>query len=325
MQRYKIALQYLGTNYSGWQRSPTGAKPAVQDVVELALDRFVGEGNWRNPIQCSSRTDAGVHALRNVMHVDLRRRSRQLGKDMEHHSPERVYGGLNAFLKGSQVHVLAVDAVPGEEVEDETQAFHARFSARERRYIYRLRTDYNVFEKDRAWCVGPGRQALDIDAMRKASQVLVGPKQDFTSFRGKDCQAKSPAKTIRKIEVVQAFSELASDYPAQLHTAAGYGDLQEQVIHIHVHAESFLYHMVRNITGTLYAIGSGRLPVSAMEEILVARDRKIAPQMAPACGLYLSNVLYADDIAREKEEEERQGKESEKDRETTAFGNKKRP
>lgn len=297
MRRYKVALQYMGTNYSGWQRSPTGAKPAVQDVVERAIDTFVGKGNWVNPIQCSSRTDAGVHALRNVMHVDLMRRSRQVGEQMEHHLPETVHQALNYFLRESQVHILGVEAVPGGGGKngahnEEENAFHARFSARERRYIYRLLTGHSVFESERAWCL-ESNQHLDIDAMRRASQVLVGQRQDFTSFRGKDCQAKSPVKMIRRIHIVEATPELTN--------CGAYG----QLIHVHVHAESFLYHMVRNIVGALYAIGYGRLPVSAMEEILAAKNRSVAPAMAPACGLYLANVLYADDLEKEKEEKER--------------------
>lgn len=208
-QRYRVGFQYVGTPYSGWQRNPAAARPAVQDVVEAAVAALVG-GDNASPCQVSSRTDAGVHALRNVLHVDLRRRARWVGEEaLDPHPPEVVRRALNARLRATQVRVLDVAAV-------DAAAFHARFSARERRYVYRLvngrrcvraclsddcrtgpiglhrhrhahpHAHDSALEGGRAWCVG---HPLDVERMQRAAEALVG-RHDFSSFRGRDCQAK---------------------------------------------------------------------------------------------------------------------------------------
>lgn len=290
MQRYRVAVQYIGTPFSGWQRNPDALKPAVQDVLEAAIDTFVGTGNFE-PCYVSSRTDAGVHALHNCLHVDLLRRARQIGEILEPHTPETVCRALNALLRGSGIQILECRAVPREG----EGLFHARFVAKERKYVYRLLTGRSVFEAERAWCLDlkPSQQKLNVEAMHAAAQVLVGENYDFSSFRGKDCQAKSPVKMIRDIEVVRARPELT-------HPSQTYGEM----IHIHVRAKSFLYHMVRNIVGAVTAVGMGRLPPAAMKDILEARDRSVAPPMAPAQGLFLERVLYEEDLRKEEKERE---------------------
>eukprot|EP00624_Nannochloropsis_granulata_P005992 evm.model.NODE_43026_length_43751_cov_20.433773.10 len=229
----------------------------------------------------------GVHALHNVLHVDLLRRARQVGEVLEPHAPETVCRALNAFLRGSGVQILDCQAVPREG----QGSFHARFAAKERKYAYRLLTGRSVFEAERAWCLDSqtSRQKLDVEAMHAAAQVLVGQRYDFTSFRGKECQAKSPMKMIKSIDVVRVR-------PALSHT-----ETCGELIHIHMHAKSFLYHMVRNIVGAITAVGMGRLPPGAIKDILEAKDRSAAPPMAPAQGLFLERVLYEEDLGSEKE------------------------
>ncbi len=222
-----------------------------------------------------------------MLHIDLCRRARHVGEVLEPHAADTVCSALNAKLRGHhQLRVLDVKAVDHEGPE----VFHARFCARERRYVYRLVTGHSAFEQDRAWCIG---HPLDLEAMREAARVLVGEKLDFSSFRGGDCQAKSPVKTLHSIEVVRARPELLQP--------SAYGE----AVHVHVRAPSFLYHQVRNIVGALHAIGVGQLPVMAMHEILEAKNRSLAPRMAPAHGLYLKDVLYDDDLRKEAEEEEK--------------------
>jgi tRNA pseudouridine38-40 synthase len=174
--------------------------------------------------------------------------------------------------------------------------FHARFAAKERKYVYRLLTGRSVFEAERDWCLDlrPYQQKLNVEAMHAAAQMLVGEKYDFSSFRGKDCQAKSPVKMIRSIEVVRVLR------PELAHPSQTYGEM----IHIHVRAKSFLYHMVRNIVGAVTAVGMGRLPPAEMKNILEARDRSVAPPMAPAQGLFLERVLYEEDLRKEEETKE---------------------
>lgn len=233
----------------------------------------------------------GVHALHNVLHVDLLRRARQDGEVLEPHAPETVCRALNALLRGSGVQILDCQAVPREG----DKQFHARYGAKERKYVYRLLTGRSVFEAERAWCLDlrPSQQKLNVEAMHAAAQVLVGKKYDFSSFRGKDCQARSPVKMIRSIEVVNVRPDLA-------HPSQSYGEM----LHVHVRAKSFLYHMVRNIVGAVTAVGMGRLPPAAMRDILEARDRSVAPPMAPAHGLFLERVLYVEDLRKEEEARE---------------------
>lgn len=238
----------------------------------------------------------GVHALHNVLHVDLLRRARQVGEVLEPHAPETVCRALNALLRGSGVQILDCQAVPREG----QGSFHARFAAKERKYAYRLLTGRSVFEAERAWCLDlqSSQQKLNVEAMHAAAQVLVGQRYDFSSFRGKDCQAKSPIKMIRSIDVVRIRPELS-------HTET-FGEL----IHVHVCAKSFLYHMVRNIVGAVTAVGMGQLPFDAMKDILEARDRSVAPPMAPAQGLFLERVLYEEDL-RNQDEARKDGLENE--------------
>ncbi len=167
---------------------------------------------------------------------------------------------VNAHLKPAPVAVLAAEVAAAD--------FHARFSATERRYLYRIvnRRPPLALERGRAWWVP---RPLDAAAMHAAAQVLVG-KHDFSSFRASECQAKSPVKTLTAIEV----SRLA------------------EAIEIRARAPSFLHHQVRNFAGTLRLVGEGKWSAAKVEAVLEARDRNVAGQTAPAEGLYLTEVVY---------------------------------
>jgi tRNA pseudouridine38-40 synthase len=169
---------------------------------------------------------------------------------------------LNFYLiqADETVRVLAC-----EQVNDD---FHARFSAIERRYLYRLinRRAPLALDVGRAWHVG---WPLDVDAMREAAALLLG-KHDFTSLRATSCQAQSPVKTLDRLDI------------------EAHGD----EIRFYVEARSFLHHQVRNIVGTLEAVGSGKFLAQDIPNILAAKNRSAAGQTAPACGLYLVGVGY---------------------------------
>jgi len=176
MPRYKLTIEYDGTNYHGWQRQEN--LPTVQEEIEKAIKRFCGE---ELTIYCSGRTDAGVHALGQVAHVDL-----------PNEIPDfKIRDGINYYLKPQPIAILKA-----EQVADD---FHARFSTTERSYIYRLINRYAplTIDRGRAWNVP---RALDVDAMHEAAQILVG-HHDFTTFRDMDCQAKSPFKTLDQLDV----------------------------------------------------------------------------------------------------------------------------
>jgi tRNA pseudouridine38-40 synthase len=245
MPRYKIILEYDGRNFVGWQRQKNG--PSVQEAVEDAIFKFCGE---RPRVFGAGRTDAGVHALGQVAHFDLERAA----------PPDTIRDAVNFHLKPAPVTVLSAETVP--------EAFHARLSAKERGYLYRIinRRTPLALEVGRAWQV---KVPLDEQAMHRAAQVLVG-KHDFTTFRAKLCQAKSPVKTLDELSVERRGDE----------------------IRIQARARSFLHHQVRNIAGTLALVGEGKWTEQDVAAALAARDRARGGPTAPAEGLYLTGVRY---------------------------------
>lgn len=244
--RYKINLEYDGTDLIGWQENRQG--PSVQSLLQDAIFQFCGENTT---VYSAGRTDAGVHAINMVAHFDL---------ECEH-EPETVMRAMNFYLTEKPVAVLNC-----EKVSDD---FHARFSciARHYKYVVINRSAPIVLKKNRAWWVP---QKLDVDAMKKAAQKLIG-KHDFTSFRSSQCQSKSPIKTLDSITITQNGDEIIFEFSAR----------------------SFLHHQVRNMVGTLVEIGLGK-PLD-IDEILNAKNRSAAGINAPASGLYFISADYATD------------------------------
>lgn len=340
-QRYKVAVQYLGGAFHGWQSQSGGrvAVDTVQDTIEGALTQLVGAGNHGRAVS-SSRTDTGVHALHNVFHVDLTRRVNPTraptgDRSTRPFEPVTIKRALNHFLRHESVAVTQVDAMP--------PSFHARRDATARTYVYRLlgharqasspfpdrdtgagagsaggdgrrrgrAATHSVlstgdrpallapalFERDRAWVIP---QPLDVDAMQRACASLVGT-HDYSSFRAAGCQAPTPVRTLHSVRLLvqDAASQVAVD-PAkrewQLQCSLdplwqnGY-----QALHLVVHGESFLYHMVRNMASAIVAVGCGIMAPEELVALRDARDRTLAPATAPARGLYLARVHYAGD------------------------------
>lgn len=245
MPRYRLTLEYDGSPFAGWQRQAD--QPSVQQALEEAIGRFSGE---TVTTQAAGRTDAGVHALGQVVHFDLARQW----------DANRIREALNYHLKPHPVAVIEASAAPGD--------FEARFSAKARHYEYRIlnRRARPALEAGRVWHV-PVR--LDAGAMHRAAQPLVG-QHDFTTFRDSQCQAKSPVKTLDRLDVRREG---------------------EHVV-VTARARSFLHHQVRSLVGTLKLVGEGRWPESAPRAALDARDRARCGMLAPADGLYLVRVDY---------------------------------
>jgi tRNA pseudouridine38-40 synthase len=246
--RYKLTIEYDGTPFVGWQRQSEGV--SVQLVLEEAVAKFCGE---RATVYGAGRTDAGVHALAQAAHLDLAKPA----------DPFRITEALNFHLKPHPVAIL--------ECREAAADFHARFSAIERRYRYRIanRRAPLTLDRNRAWRV---TVPLDAGAMHEAAQLLVG-KHDFTSFRAADCQAESPVKTLDALDVTRLGEE----------------------IEVAARARSFLHHQVRNMVGTLKLVGEGKWSARDVEKGLAARDRAAAGATAPAEGLYLVAVKYPED------------------------------
>ena len=247
MPRYRLTLEYDGGPYKGFQAQ--GDLPTVQGAVERAVLAFSGESVR---LQAAGRTGTGVHATGQVVHVDLTR----------DWPAQTVRNALNAHLVDEAVVVLDAAVAP--------EGWHARFSATERRYLYRIlnRPAPPALDRGRVWHV---KAPLDAEAMHAAAQVLVG-HHDFTTFRDLACQAKSPVKTLDRAEVSRRGDEVWLSWASR----------------------SFLHRQVRSMTGTLTEVGIGRWTAQDVRDALEARDRRACGPVAPASGLNLTGVSYAD-------------------------------
>ncbi len=243
--KYKITIEYLGNDFCGWQRQPNAL--SIQEVIEQAIYKFSKE---TVSVTAAGRTDAGVHAYGQVASFCLDSK----------YSENKIIESINFFCKPYPVGVIECISVDAD--------FDARFSAKQRHYVYKIlnRKGINIIEVGKKWWI---RDYLDIELMRQAGSCLVG-QHDFSSFRASECQAKSAVKTIDKIEII-AIAD---------------------TIEIHVSALSFLHHMVRNIVGNLVKIGRQHWPAIKIQEILDCKDRSKAGPTAPAHGLYFLQVDY---------------------------------
>jgi tRNA pseudouridine38-40 synthase len=245
MPRYKLTIEYDGTPFVGWQAQDNGI--SVQGVLTDAIAAFAGE---RVTVFGAGRTDTGVHALGQVAHVDL-------AKEWE---VNNVRDAINFHLRPQPVAVIAAELVAPD--------FDARFSAIKRHYLYRIvnrRADLTL-DQNRAWRMP---RMLDDAAMQAAAQKLIG-KHDFTTFRSTECQAKSPIKTLDRLDVTRDGDDVCV-------TAA---------------ARSFLQHQVRSMVGSLVHVGEGKWSADDLAAALAARDRAACGQVAPPHGLYLVRVEY---------------------------------
>lgn len=288
IQRYLVAIEYIGTRFFGCQKQPNCR--TVVGALEDAFNKFIG---GPVSVSCSSRTDAGVHALSNVCHVDVERISkRKPGEVLLPHEPAVVRKAVNHFLhknEGGDLMVIDVRCVPAD--------FHARYEARERTYFYRLlsgQEPLSSFEKDRAWHIP---QDLDLVSIQKACRVLVG-RHDFSSFRAAGCQAKSPIRNLDQLDVSEVvstpfISNVDGNGSLNGETEQGFGIRRRHCCYVvTARGRSFLYHQVRLLVGVLKCVGTGELKISDVEKILKAKSVSAASPMAPACGLYLGRVKY---------------------------------
>ena len=248
MPRYRLLVEYDGRPYHGFQAQEGLA--SVQGAIEGAVKGFCGQ---TLRLHAAGRTDAGVHATGQVIHIDLE-------KDWK---PEVVRDALNAHLVPEPIAILEASVAP--------EGWHARFSARERRYLYRIlnRKGPPALDQGRVWHV---KKPLDAAAMHAAAQVLVG-HHDFTTFRDLGCQAKSPMKTLDLAAVRREGDHVFLEFASR----------------------SFLHRQVRSMTGSLAQVGLGRWSAADLKAALEARDRKACGPVAPAEGLYLTFVGYEGD------------------------------
>lgn len=244
MPTLKVTLEYDGAAYAGWQRQPRQA--TIQEALESAIERI---GQVPTPVIGAGRTDAGVHALGQVA-------SFQSDRGL---APEEWKRALNGVLP-QDISIRSVEAVADD--------FHARYSARAKRYVYRIlnRPERSALERDRQWHLS---KPLDTAAMREAAALLVG-RHDFSSFQGSPTDTENPVCHVTRLNV----------------------ESSGEVVQVEVEADRFLKQMVRAIVGTLAEVGLGKRAAEDMKQILAARDRRAAGYTAPPHGLYLVTVRY---------------------------------
>ena len=252
--RYALLIEYNGSGLVGWQKQNEGM--SVQSSLEEAAKNIF---NQDFDIQGSGRTDAGVHALGQIAHINLPK-----GHRLTSRHPFYIISAFNSLLRDTNIRVISTKPVKPE--------FNARFSAIKRFYKYRIlcRAAPPGLEKGKVWHF---RKKLNISLMQEGVGHLIG-KHDFTSFRTIKCQAKSPIRTIDEI----SFSRE-----------------NEEVI-MRVSAKSFLHSQVRIIAGTIVKIGDGTWKPDKILTILKGKNRNLAGPTAPADGLYLEKVKYPENL-----------------------------
>ncbi len=253
-QRYKITIEYNGAPYHGWQRQRDVM--SVQQAVEEAICKFSSQDI---AITVAGRTDAGVHGLGQVAHFDLEPMKKPL-------DPYNIAKAINAHLMPQPISVIKAEEVHSD--------FHARFDAVNKLYRYRMvnRNAFLTHDKGLAWLV---KYPLDIDAMREGAKYLLG-NHDFTTFRDAECQAKTPIRTLDRLDIA------VREYDA----AGG------QEITFEIEGKSFLHHQVRNMVGTLSLVGRGKWKPEDVKIALEAKDRTKGGPTSPADGLYLVHIDY---------------------------------
>ena len=249
MPRYALKIEYDGAPFVGWQRQQS--QISVQGSIEKAL---LNLENKEHAIAGAGRTDAGVHAKCQVAHCDL-------DKEWE---PFRLSEALNFHLRPLPIAVINCALVDKD--------WHARFSALERKYLFRLlvRRAPSTHEAGLVWQIG---HSLDLYKMIEASKYLLG-KHDFTTFRSSICQAKSPIKTLDEIKIDRIEGWSGDEFRFQLR------------------ARSFLHNQVRSLVGTLERVGAGSWDPVDVKKALEAKDRSACGPVSPPHGLYLTDVVY---------------------------------
>jgi tRNA pseudouridine38-40 synthase len=252
MPRYALKIEYDGRPFCGWQRQRS--LPSVQGAIEAALARLEPDVPT---IAAAGRTDTGVHAQGQVAHCEMAR----------DWNPFRLMEALNHHLKPLPVAILACAKVSDE--------FHARFSASERRYTFRMlsRRAPPALDAGFVWHI---RHALDLHAMQAGAAYLLG-QHDFTTFRASQCQAPSPIKTLDALEIEAVELQGGVEY------------------RFHLRARSFLHNQVRSIVGTLERVGAGAWTPEDVKTALAARARTACGPVSPPDGLCLIGVGYPND------------------------------
>tara|TARA_B100000686_G_C16703145_1_gene924643 strand:+ start:435 stop:1175 length:741 start_codon:yes stop_codon:yes gene_type:complete len=246
MFRYQILVEYIGTSFVGWQAQKKGI--SIQKVIQSVLSKLL---KHKILLYGSGRTDAGVHALEQSAHFDLKNEIQNI---------EKLVKSLNYFLNPKKISVI--------NIKKRNLNFHARFSAKERSYIYliRNRISPSIINKNKEWHI---RKKLDLDLIRKGSKKLIGI-HDFSTFRSSNCNANSPIRTLNKVLISKSKTQIKFNFKSR----------------------SFLKNQVRSMVGCLKFLGEKKWTIKKFEKVMKSKNRKNCAPPAPAHGLYLEKVIY---------------------------------
>jgi len=253
MLRYKLTIEYDGSNYAGWQAQKNSVQ-TVQGQIQNALHNLsANDDNFFSELICAGRTDAGVHALGQVAHFDAA---------SQKYSESQIASAINFFLRQQQDNIVITNC------KIVHNNFHARFDAKSRRYRYQIfnRKLPCPLKKSYYWHVW---EKLDEHLMQSACSKLLG-ERDFSSFRAADCQSNSPFRNILDASIFRSNDD----------------------IYFEIEANAFLYHMVRNIIGTLKLVGTHKISILQFEDIINAQNRSFAGPTAPPNGLIFCEASY---------------------------------
>ena len=246
MNKYQILIEYIGSNFIGWQIQKKGH--SIQKTIQNVLSKLLKE---RIKLHGSGRTDAGVHALEQSAHFECINTIK---------NPEKLVMSLNFFLNKKKISIL--------KIKKKKYNFHARYSAKERCYVYYIRNDLapSIINNNREWHV---RKKLDINLMKKGAKKFLGT-HDFSTFRASNCYSKNPIKTINKIEIKK----------------------NKKLIVIRIKSKSFLRNQVRSMVGSLKYLAEKKWDLKKFEAVFKSKKRNNCATPAPSHGLYLEKVTY---------------------------------
>ena len=245
MQRYKATIEYDGTSFVGWQFQKNGL--SIQEVLQKAIFNFSKE---KVVVTGAGRTDSGVHALAQVAHFYLKKKIKK----------KNLLPGINQHIGNRPVTILKINKA--------SKKFHARFDAKKRTYQYKIinRQSPLALQKSKAWHI---RKKLDMNVMKKGAKLLLGT-HDFSTFRASSCGAKSPIKTMEKIEIKKNKDNITFKFISK----------------------SFLQQQVRSMVGCIKYLGEGKWNLDIFKKSFKSKKRTKCAPPAPACGLYLAKIKY---------------------------------
>ena len=246
MHKYQILIEYVGTNFIGWQIQSKGK--SIQKLVQSKLSKILNE---KVKLIGSGRTDSGVHAIEQSAHFECKKKIENL---------EKFLSSLNFFLNNQLISII--------KIKKKNLNFHARFSAKSRIYKYIIynRISSPSIYRNRGWYI---KKKLDLKLMEKGTKRLLGTN-DFSTFRSSSCNAKSPIKTIEKINIKK----------------------KKNIIIIQFKSKSFLQKQVRSMVGCLKYLGEKKWSLKKFNKVFKSKKRILCAPPAPAPGLFLEKIIY---------------------------------